>query len=133
MTLNIYIIRWIVLLMNNNQALEQAISHFDTKRCLLLLEIESLDPSYNNNIAIRLSSMYGLTEVVRKLLEDRSVDPSEALNSSISIAHDEKFYTIVQLLWKNKKVKKTLAKDDEVLYQLLVKQDIENKLRCFNE
>lgn len=66
----------------------------------LLLEDEQVDPSDDNNYALKLACESGHLEIVRLLLEDKRVDPSDSYYSydSLAIASEKGHLDIVELL-----------------------------------
>jgi len=52
----------------------------------LFLKLTDIDPSADDNYAIRIASHYGQTDVVKLLLVDPRVDPCAKYNSAIRIA-----------------------------------------------
>ena len=65
----------------------------------------SVDPSVDNNHAIKSASLFGQLEVVRLLLEDPRVDPNEChLNSPLELACDHGHIEIVRLLLTDSRV-----------------------------
>ena len=64
--------------------------------------IKSIDPSVNNNYAIRKAAKEGYTEIVKLLLLDPRVDPSADYNNAIIMASRNGHATIVKLLLSGK-------------------------------
>ena len=63
-----------------------------------------VDPSADNNIAIRLASTEGHKEVVEILLEDPRVDPSDINNITIRYASESDHKEVVEMLLKDLRV-----------------------------
>src|SRR3989304_1464205 len=71
----------------------------------LLLQYPIVDPSDENNRAIRLASRNGHVEVVKLLLQDPRVDPSDKNNYAIRYASENGDVEIVKLLLQDHRVK----------------------------
>ena len=63
-----------------------------------------IDPSADNNCAIRLASFYGQTEVVKILLQDSRVDPSADNNLAIQWASKYGHHEVVKILLQDSRV-----------------------------
>ena len=63
-----------------------------------------INPSLYNNIAIRLASYHGHSEIVKLLLQDKRADPSDQNNQAIIWASAEGRTEIVEILLKDKRV-----------------------------
>jgi hypothetical protein len=72
-----------------------------------------------------------LINLIQLLITDFNVNPSICYNGAIRTAYGNNSLDIIELLWKDKRVKKTLKNDDENLYEILIKQDIKNKISSF--
>ena len=75
----------------------------------ILKEVQELlklgvDPSEDNNIAIKRASNDGHLEVVKLLLKDPRVDPSAQDNCAIRWASDDEHLEVVELLLKDPRV-----------------------------
>ena len=75
----------------------------------LLLSDKRVDPSVNNNYAIRWASRKGHPEVVRALLLDGRVDPSAYNNYAIQWASRNGHAEVVRLLFSDERVRKALT------------------------
>ncbi len=83
------------------------------------IEVSSLlrsgvDPSANDNEAIRWASMDGHTSVVKLLLEDPRVDPSADDNQAIRWASADGYTDIVKLLLEDPRVDPSAHGDDAI-------------------
>ena len=61
----------------------------------------------------------------------KKVNPTSDRNNAISVAAKNNHHDIVKLLWEDKRVKKSLINDNETLYDKLIQQDIQNKIKSF--
>lgn len=61
----------------------QAMEDHDDEAALTILEDTGIDPSFDENLAIRVASENGLVKVVARLLDDPRVDPSACNNYAI--------------------------------------------------
>jgi ankyrin repeat protein len=71
----------------------------------LLLKDRRVNPSVDNNFAIRRASYYGHKEIVEILLKDNRVDPSDMGNEAMWHAQWNSNYEIADLLLKDNRVK----------------------------
>ena len=83
---------------------KEAIKNNDINNVKLLLQDNNIDPSANSNIAIRIASEYGFTELIVLLLKDKRVDPSDYGDDAFRYASENGFIDIVKLLLKDKRV-----------------------------
>ncbi|KAI8896614.1 hypothetical protein BC833DRAFT_629827 [Globomyces pollinis-pini] len=70
----------------------------------VLLEDTRLNPNANDNWAITMASMTGLTEIVQKLLNDKRVDPSARDNYAIIFGSEYGRTGIVHMLLQDERV-----------------------------
>jgi hypothetical protein len=110
----------------------EAIQNNDLSRVKSLFNNEDFDPSFLENWAIRYSAEVGNIEICKLLLKDERVNPTSCKNSPIIEAFNSKNIEITQLLWNDIRVKKSLQKDDEELYNYLMKESIKKKVSKFN-
>jgi hypothetical protein len=89
------------------------------------------NPTTENDWAIRNASKNGHFAIVKLLLNDERVNPLTLQNSAIYFAYNNNHQDIVQLLWKNKLIKKNLVKHEPKLYNILLENDIKNKISEF--
>ena len=64
----------------------------------VLLEFSDIDPSVDDNYAIRMASIYGHVAVVDRLLQDGGVDPSNYKNYAIRLASGKGHIAVVNRL-----------------------------------
>jgi hypothetical protein len=64
---------------------------------------EGLDPSIENNYAIKYAAQYGYFDIVKTLLDDERVNPRASDNMPIKLAFRNKHFNIVGLLLKDKR------------------------------
>ena len=70
-----------------------------------ILKQKNINPSYNDSHSIRTASYYGLFDMVKLLIKDGNVDPSAVHNSSIIYAYNKKNQYIIDMIWKDKRVR----------------------------
>ena len=70
----------------------------------LLLQDKRIDPSGDNNYAIRFASKYGYFGIVGLLLNDERVNPSDDNNYAIRFASDNGHFDLVRLLLDNERI-----------------------------
>ena len=112
----------------------------------LLLNDSRVDPSDGGNFAFRQSVKNTHVCIFKLLLNDERVNPSDNNNNAIWLANNlmpnflltntptfkyKKQSYILNYLWKDERVKNTLKKDNQELYEKLIKQDIQNKASEF--
>jgi hypothetical protein len=85
-------------------ALCWAIKHNKILAVISLLKDPRIDPSINDNKAIRYACDYGQKEIVEILLQDHRVDPSTKHNEAIQWACEHGHKEIVEMLLKDKRV-----------------------------
>ena len=96
----------------------------------LILE-EDVDPSVDENFAIRHFIYINDYEMVNFFLKDKRVNAADKNSMSILLAIEKEYYDIVKLLWKNENVKKSLKNDNLDSYNYLTKKYLENNLNKF--
>lgn len=74
----------------------------------ILLEDGRVNPSFDNNLPIRIATKNGNDRIVRLLLADDRVDPTINNNELLDIALNEGRYDIVELLKRDKRVQALL-------------------------
>jgi ankyrin repeat protein len=94
-----------------------------SKRVNEALEDTKIDPSTNNNEALKTAVRYGHISITKCFLEDNRVDPSDNDNEAFRIAVRYGHLLIAQLLLKDSRVDplRTIMK----LYVLLVLEGIQ--------
>ena len=80
----------------------------------LLLKDERVDPSADNNYAIKEASYWGYVEIVKLLLKDKRVDPSAEDNYAIRVASKEGHAEVVKLLLQDKRVNPSADYNDAI-------------------
>jgi ankyrin repeat protein len=83
----------------------------DTRHVLELLESGQLDPSFDNNFAIRFASQNGHTDIVKALLKHPKVDPAACSNHSIQRAAHGGHLDIVRLLSHHPRINRFALND----------------------
>jgi hypothetical protein len=83
---------------NPQETLYTAIRNDNLELVERLLKDSCVDPSADNNYAIRLASEKGHLAVVDRLLQDSRVNPSDNDNKAIKHAEARGFTEIVELL-----------------------------------
>jgi hypothetical protein len=109
-----------------------------------LLKDKRVDPAEFRNYAIGAASEEGYFNMVTLLLNDHRVNPSDdknyALRSAFNLVIKNKnseqknkaeYKNIVEILWNDIRVKKTLKNDFIELYNILMKKNIKNKIEDF--
>ena len=119
--------------MTKQQEFNDAIVENNFNEIKLLLKEPTINISAHNNAPIQLASQLGYIEIFKMLLNDKRVNPADDNNFAIRIASINKNNDIVLLLLKDKRVKNSLAKNDTVFYDELLKKEIKNKLELFNQ
>lgn len=89
-----------------NAGFRTACSHGHSNVVQVILKHSDLDPSQNENLAIREASFDGNTELVRILLGDSRVDPSAHGNFALMFATKLGHRKIVNLLSKDRRTKR---------------------------
>jgi hypothetical protein len=111
-----------------------AIKTNDFKTVKSLLNNEEFEPSAEDfNYAIRYASLNGHLEVVKLLLKDNRVDPSSSDCEALYSADFYQYHEIVDLLWKDKRVKQFIDKEKNKpeFYDDMIKRNINKKIESF--
>lgn len=113
-----------------HRTLSRACKNGYIKLIKTILLDKRVDPSYNDNYLLYIAAIHNHLKLVEILLQDKRVDPSTSKNYTIknSIFADEK---ITQLLWKDKRIRKTLKNDNPELYTTLITSEVKNKISEF--
>ena len=117
--------------MTKQKEFENAVDEYNTAKMTELLKCSNIDPADFQNYAIGIACRLGDLKLVKLLLKDSRVDPSDNHNWAINEADLWDFDYVVLLLWNDKRVKNTLRKDYNMLYNKLILQDIQNKVEQF--
>jgi ankyrin repeat protein len=75
-----------------------------------VLKDKLICPSFDNDLSIRLASLYGCTEIFELLLNIEEVDPCNNGNTALINAASNDHIEIVRLLLNNQKFKKRIKK-----------------------
>ena len=86
------------------------------KMIKILLGMKQVYASYLNNTAIVCAAKHGHINIVELLLKEYDCDASDKWNTSIISAYNNRNLNLVKLLMNEKKVERTLSKDDFDLY-----------------
>ncbi|GAH45508.1 unnamed protein product, partial [marine sediment metagenome] len=81
-----------------------ALESGNLKAAIELLKEKRVDPSADDNCAIRWASKNGYVEVVKELLKDKRVDPSVYDNWAIRVASERGHLEVVKVLLKDERV-----------------------------
>jgi len=74
----------------------------------ILLQDPRVNPADHYNLAIRLSSLSGRTEVVKLLLQDTRVNPTDQNNKAIILASENGHTEVVKLLLHDRKSSRSI-------------------------
>ena len=119
--------------MTKQEQFFNAMKNNDIKNFKLLFHNKNVNLflKHNPEMLIAIYCRDGNFNIVKFLLKDKRVDPSKDYNGSISLAYRYKYYDIVELLWKDKRVKNTLQKDKLKLYNELILKESKIKISNF--
>ena len=96
----------------------------------ILLKDKRVKPEIYDSSSVMLAAFHGHFEMVELLMKDKRIDPSGADNYAMEEA--ELYPSIRELLFKDKRVRKLLKKQNIELYnQLMKKEIIQNKINRF--
>ena len=76
--------------------LKIAVHNNDIEKVELILKDGKVDPSTQQNLAIRWASENGKKEIVDLLLKDKRVNPGDVDNYAIRLASEKGYYKIVE-------------------------------------
>ena len=83
----------------------------------VLLKDENVDPSDQDNKAIRWVSENGHLEIFKLLLKDKRVNPADQNNYAIRLASEKGHFEIVQLIWPYVHVKLGYHNTNQIRFQ----------------
>lgn len=96
-----------------------------------LIKFNEIDPTLSDQFTLVVCCEKNRFEFVKKIIENKNIDPSFNQNVAIRLAKLNSSSDIIKILWKDNRVKKSLLKDDFILYDKLTKEDIINKMENF--
>ena len=70
-------------------------------------------------------------EVIKLSLRNESINPADLSNKGILLAFQNGYKDIVKLLWNDQRVKNSLHNDYPLIYNKLIKEDIQKKVSKF--
>ena len=114
---------------DNNSCIYEAVKTNNIEILKKLLTDKRTNPS--DPYALSHAAKNGFFDIAEFLLKDKRVDPSSKNNHAIRKAFQYLQHDIINLLWNDNRVKKTLKKDSLGLYNKLIKKDVKNKLKEF--
>ena len=97
-----------------NERFQQAVRQGNVDAIENLLQNEQVDPTADDNVAIRRASGYGDLPVVERLLRDVRVDPSADYNDAIVLASFFGHLPVVERLLQVPAVLQRLANQDDL-------------------
>ncbi|KAJ3271029.1 hypothetical protein HDV01_007110 [Terramyces sp. JEL0728] len=101
---------------NCDTILHWAIGNGNTEMVRMCLQHTDLDPSIDNNFAIRRASSMGHVRIVKLLLQDSRVDPSAKENDSIIYACKCGHVSIVKLLLGHSSVDPSDRRNEAIIW-----------------
>jgi hypothetical protein len=101
---------------SENGALRWAVIRDKALAATSLLKDPRIDPSLDNNWAIRCASFVGQKEVVEILLKDNRVNPSDVDNQAVIWASWNGHTEIVEMLLQDKRVNPSDCNYETILY-----------------
>ena len=69
--------------------------------------------------------------MISLLIEDGKFNPIYKNNSGMKFAAKKSFFKIMKLLWDFDIVKNTLKNDNKIVYNIMIQQDVKNKIGDF--
>ena len=117
--------------MDKQDQLKKAVKENDVAIVKLLLKDKAIKISTTQCFCLGIAAQLGHIDIIKLFIKDKRVNISENGNSAILFAYDEGFLDIVDLLWENIKVKNSLENDNYMIYKMLIKKDIKNKISEF--
>jgi hypothetical protein len=96
-----------------------------------LLSNDSKPIFLNLGNPIQTAAKKGFINIVETLLNNDTVDPTLDYNRAIIEAYIHKQYEVVELLWKDIRVKNTLQNDRPTLYKKLIKKHLKENITSF--
>lgn len=98
--------RFVDLLTHSDQRIDLAFrrAYFKGRTEMVKLLLPKIDPSYNENDAIRTAASEGYSQLVKVLLEHPKVDPSVGSGYPLRVACQKGYYSTVKILLQHPKV-----------------------------
>ena len=88
-------------------------------------------PQYILNEAFLMMCQNGQLRMISLLIEDGKFNPIYKNNSGMKFAAKKSFFKIMKLLWDFDIVKNTLKNDNKIVYNIMIQQDVKNKIGDF--
>jgi hypothetical protein len=98
----------------------------------LFLKDKNLNVNDLSSYAFCHSSENGHFDIVQLLINDKRTNVTARSNYPIRKAFSAQKHNVVQLLWKIKRIRDTLKVSDNVLYNILLKESMKNKINGFS-
>jgi ankyrin repeat protein len=103
---------------------------------LIKLFIKYADKSFNENNQDAIDAFYdacasGHFSVVEFLMTEYNINPSEDMNQASHMAMEAESYDILDLFWKDKRIKDTLKSDEPWIYNHIKLRNFKNKVNQF--
>ena len=96
-----------------------------------LLNDPKFDPSQDSNYAAEKAAIYNRLDMLKLLVNDKRVDPSDGHNQGIIWAWEQGHYEIVDFLFQDVRVKKSLKNNHIKLYNIINKKFVDKKIKEF--
>jgi hypothetical protein len=97
----------------------------------ILLKNKKINPAVDDNYPLVIASKFGHSQIIELLINDPRINPAFPNNNAINNAYHIRNNFIINIIWQDFRVKNTLKYDNPILYEILIKIDIENKLKKF--
>ena len=92
---------------------------------------KGFQPNFNNNEAFEIAARNNYENIIDKFYDYDNTDPSDNNNLAIITAYKQGYFDLVFKLFKYKEVKESLQKDDDILYNNLLKQATKENILHF--
>jgi hypothetical protein len=116
--------------MNQINQFNKFIENNDIKNVKIILNDFEIPTSVQNSALIQ-ASIRGHFNVIELLMSNQLVNPAYRSNTALNFAFLGKYYSLVDLLWNDIRVKNTSINHYKDLKNYLIKKEIENKVEDF--
>ena len=118
--------------MNKNEEFKNAVydnNYEKTKNLINEIDIDYFQGEHNFILIDCVS--HGFYEIVELLISNHNFDPSDMHNWAIHIAYKDVKNDFMNLLWNDKRVRKTLKEDNLEIYHFMKKIYCQNNILDF--
>ena len=109
---------------NNNEALIISSENGYLNSVTALFKYESVLSASNIELSFALAAQNGHIDIIKLFIKSLQLDPSLHFNWAIYNAHKNNHTHIINYLWKDQRIKKTIIKNHLNIYNEIIKKEI---------